>query len=385
MYGNHGLELIPKPSGTVPILRSLRSKMGLSPSPKLWDKLLDCGVAIPRWSAWAAVVVVAATMAGPARAAVIVNVPDPGPSYTPSSGLSPTSIISQPFTLDFPAANVLVRPMIDRFGSTAGPIDIYLTTRVGPGTTPADVVASVTIPNAPARSYVNAFTVPAMPAGEYFLTMFNGSTTANYGWPFPNVPVSITGTIGPHRFINYRRPQDANTTFPPASNFETAPPGLRFHIVQITGDPIDFAPPVDGGSDTVVQMDAGNILGNGVSTDGKRTFHRLSAQSVGGSAPVSDTGSIQRVFTFEHAGDSSDPIDVRLVGDLHGLLATDNLGNASVQATLALADGSGNSLGLDSVNLSSNAALGFQEEVQVNETLEIFASLTPVRALHAIQ
>jgi hypothetical protein len=267
--------------------------------------------------------------------------------------------------------------MVDRFGSTAAPIDIYLTTRVGPGTTPADVVASATIPNAPDRAYVNAFTVPAMPAGEYFLTMFNGSTSATYGWPYPNVPVNVTGTIGPHRFINYRRPQDANAIFPPASNFESAPSVSRYHMVQITGDLIDFAPPIDGGGDTFVQMDAGNILGNGVSTDGKRTFHRLSAQSVSGSTPVTDTGSIERVFTFEHAGDSADLIDVRLVGELHGLLATDNLGNASVQATLALADGSGNSIGFDSVDLSSNAALGFQEEVQVNETLEIYASLSP--------
>ncbi|MBN1851231.1 MAG: hypothetical protein JW829_00845 [Pirellulales bacterium] len=332
---------------------------------------------VRRLVAWAAAVMVAATLAGPVCSEVLVDVPDPGPSHTPSSSLSPTSIFSQPFTLDTPAANVLVRPMIDRFGSTAGPIDIYLTTRVGPGTTQSDVVASVTILNAPDRAYVNAFTVPAMQAGEYFLTMFNDSNVASYGWPFPNVPVTVTGTIGPHRFIDYRFPQDANTTFPPASNFKTASSVSRYHIVQITGNPIDFLPPVDGGGGTVIQMDIGNILGNGVSTDGKRTFHRLAAQSVNGSTPVTDTGSIERVFTFEHDGDSSDPIDVKLVGELVGLLATDNLGDASVRATLALADGLGHSIGTDSVDLFSNAPLGFQEEIHVNERLEIFASLTP--------
>jgi hypothetical protein len=314
-----------------------------------------------------------ACAASSAHAIVLAGVADPGPTFTPSSTIRPATIVTQPFTLDMHAANVQVRAMVDYF-SGVGPIDVFLTTQVGLTTTLDHLVASGTF-NPPDRAFFTAFNLDYLAAGSYSLTLFNRAEPPIAGWPFvgSGTPI-VTGTVGTHGFINS---PSTNTAFPPANAFTFPTSGGRFHLFDVRGDVINFAPPEDSGLGTKVNIDTGEILGNGVSTEGKRTFHRLTAQSVNASAAAMDMGSAERAFTFERVDGQDDPIFATIFGDLTGDLITDNLGFASVQAQLVLKDALGNVLGMDSINLSSNAGIGFLEEVDVNTRLQIVAELIP--------
>ncbi len=127
------------------------------------------------------------------------------------------------------------------------------------------------------------------------------------------------------------------------------------------------------------ELDAVNVLAGDPDAVQRRDLgavHKLSAQSVGAAAPASETSTAQRRFTFSVDGET-EPVEVFIFALLDGFLVGDNLGEASVQASLSLTDTGGNALGGDNANIAAESELGQLVEVDVAEFLSFSAFLTP--------
>ena len=158
----------------------------------------------------------------------------------------------------------------------------------------------------------------------------------------------------------------------------TAMPGASFRgtVTKVT-NPISFELPVPGGGGALFDLQAVDILGEGATSNGLQSLHRLDAQSVAGSEPVDVMNKVFKSFIFSREDGESDPQTVFLGGLLEGLLAADNGGDALVDAELLLLDASGAVIGSDSYQADVNPGIGFLTNAPVIEELAFDALLTP--------
>ena len=328
------------------------------------------------------VLLLVAGFTSPAAAEMLLDTGVPA-GYPAASGIGAysNSVITQPFTLGVDAKNLSIRPRVNLFGS-ANPVRLFLSRRVGPGTTQADVIATTLTTNAASSQFTTMMILPALPSGNYYLTMAPGSfgnpMFNSLGWDFRPLGQQNVGTFGVHGYGN------ANTAFPPATAFTFNPSYPRLHLMQVVGDEIVYAPASPGGGGLDFYLDVGDVLitgdGEGTSTVTKTDLggiHGLQAQSVAGSPIQSKTNNYERIFTYSREDGGSDPGQVYVYGYLDGLLAADNLSTARVNTNLSIFEVAGNELGTDRLFYQVDPLLGMQEEISVNEYFGFSALLTP--------
>ena len=137
---------------------------------------------------------------------------------------------------------------------------------------------------------------------------------------------------------------------------------------------------IPGGGGTTFDPGPGVVTGDpGAETSNLSQLHRLSAQSVAGSARVERSNTIRRSFTFANDAGTSDPTEVFVTAILDGRLLADNQGRSSVDALFRLLDAAGNPVpgASDSWDHLLTTNLGEQSDVMVHETLGFSALLTP--------
>ena len=138
-----------------------------------------------------------------------------------------------------------------------------------------------------------------------------------------------------------------------------------------------FGKPIASG-DSTFQVDAGTVFGDGlVEVVDLSATHRLSASASGSAAPVRQTNSITRLFTFQRDDGLSDPATVYLGGWLDGLLEGESSGEAAVEASFTLKDASGNPIGGDDFRLVLTSPGDGSDSADVHELLSFDALLTP--------
>ena len=325
---------------------------------------------------------------GPLAAELLM---DTGPTY--GSGLEGVGnvyycVVVQPFTLYVDATNVEVEAFLypGAFPGVSA-AKVSLTTCVGPGAAPADVMATQTVPGAPYSNLIwkDIMAVPSLSAGNYYLVMepaafdkspsymwgssANGAGNANGDFGNAGRAVSIGG--------------GTNYAFPPASNF-TYYSGFTGRT-RITGDvgPV-WGPPTPGGGGVDFELDAGTVIltGSGegvndVSVTDLGAIHSIDAQSVAGSEAQTKSNEMSRIFRFSREDGLPDPTQAFILGGLQGTLAADNLGVASVDARVSVFDMGGGLIGADTLAYDVSPGLGFQEQIDVNEAFGFSALFVP--------
>lgn len=142
----------------------------------------------------------------------------------------------------------------DLSGPTATIIsgEAYLTTTIGPGTTPLDQVAATvfTFPNTPSGSMTNLFSNLTLPAGTYYLTVSTSDSSGSAGWlttwPSAGTVVTAPGVADNGQGESYG-PSYVNPLYPPASTFEYTPSPLLYQVTGTLGaspvpEPSSFIP-----------------------------------------------------------------------------------------------------------------------------------------------
>ncbi len=149
-----------------------------------------------------------------AMALPVVSVEGPV-SFTGSFGTNQALTVGFSTVQDY--ANVRISAEIN--GLTTSQYTAYLTTDIGPGTTVADEFASTTqnlpgfgIPLTP------IFTGLTLPAGTYYLTLFNSMDTSG-GWSSTGAPVISTAPGASHNFSGYFITNDNPLPYPPAAAY----------------------------------------------------------------------------------------------------------------------------------------------------------------------
>lgn len=168
---------------------------------------------------------------------VVTAQADPIMSVTgPNTGnlaLYPGQALGISFSLTSGWTNVDI--IADLLGSNALTGFAYLTTQVGPGTTPSDEVASgsffLPMPQGP----VSIFSGLTLDAGTYFLTLSN---TGSGGWVGTNIPTFSAGP-GVTRNTDYYagNPGPDPLAYTPASQFFFIS-GPYYGILDIKGTPV---------------------------------------------------------------------------------------------------------------------------------------------------
>lgn len=124
----------------------------------------------------------------------------------------------------------------------------FLTNQVGPGTTPANQLASTgftfaQVPNAATVSYVNLFSGLSLAPGEYFVVFSSTNIAANQGITLGS---GVTYATAPG--VSVGVPQisfgaNVNFAYPPASTFGNSGAGNRFFTVDGTLAPTTIPEP----------------------------------------------------------------------------------------------------------------------------------------------
>jgi hypothetical protein len=120
---------------------------------------------------------------------------------------------------------------------------VYLTKRIGPGTTVADEIARISLSNVPvAGALETLFTGLTLGPNTYYLVGASDAGGSGLGWLVGNFS-SATGpgvTINPSGSVL----QSTNlATYAPASDFFTAPPGPPLLMFSVTGNPVSAPVP----------------------------------------------------------------------------------------------------------------------------------------------
>ena len=119
---------------------------------------------------------------------------------------------------------------------------VYLTKRVGPGTTVADEIARISLSNVPvAGALETLFTGLTLGPNTYYLVGASDTGGSGLGWLVGN----FTSLAGPGVTIDLSGSALELTnlaTYAPASDFFTAPPGPPLLMFSVTGDAIGSVP-----------------------------------------------------------------------------------------------------------------------------------------------
>jgi len=127
--------------------------------------------------------------------------------------------------------------------SVPGQGTVYLTTRMGPGTTVADEIARISLSNVPvAGALETLFTGLTLGPNTYYLVAASDTGGSGLGWLVGN----FTSLAGPGVTLNLSGSVLELThlaAYSPASDFLIAPPGPPLLMFSVTGNPISAPVP----------------------------------------------------------------------------------------------------------------------------------------------
>jgi hypothetical protein len=148
------------------------------------------------------------------------------PSFSGSVGMEQSQTTA--FSTSSAYANVTISALIS--GPATETVDAWLTTSVGPGTTAGDVITSTSLnfPGFPA-TLTPIFSGLALPAGTYYLTLYNPSNT-NGSWSATATPVITAAPGATHVFSGYHIELSPPTAFAPEEIY-AALSGQATHLI----------------------------------------------------------------------------------------------------------------------------------------------------------
>jgi hypothetical protein len=165
---------------------------------------------------------------GLTHAATVVAVEGPT-NFTGSIGNNQAQTAG--FTTGQAYSDVRISALLSGLSTEA--FDAYLTTDIGPGTTVADQVAFTTVNFAGSSTVTTVFSGLSLPAGIYYLTLFNPRNT-NGGWASTESPVVTAEPGSSHVFSGYFITNDNPLPFPPAASFvDLTENSGRTHIYSV--------------------------------------------------------------------------------------------------------------------------------------------------------
>lgn len=326
---------------------------------------------------------------------LIESVPPGGPTGGTAPGTN--NYFTQPFTLKQDVANFQLDLYAGAFDTVA--TTYILSNQVGPGTNGdlvangGDVIAVHSQPTAPfpegfvangtLTTIFDAADIPAIAAGDYYLTLAVESPISGTGWSFQYANPNENEFAAINQFIRQARnsvPQFqigfANRNQAEASTFE--PFGTNQVMrMRLSGDVGPITPPgIPGGNETFFDFDPPAINGVGVTVADLGAEHGNDSQSIGGSEDTT-TSTLFRTFSFDSADTDADSVDVYIHAILEGRLIVDNFSFASAEATIEITNDNGDRLDFDRVFVPAEALGGKLVEANVLEVLTLSASLTP--------
>lgn len=205
--------------------------------------------------------------AAPARAqTTIISVTGPsGASGFAATGIFPTQWVAVSFTVSQPYVDVTVS--VDLVGNFVG--TAHLMTRVGPGTTVADEVASAPfIATVPAGVFsrmqpvLEHVTLPH--GGTYLVVLSTTATNPPQGIAWTNAP-AVVADVGASRgpfLTTLRPPGTTGVTYPPAATFFNSPSGFVGEF-KVTGTPAVIPVTIDikpGSFPNSINLDASGAV-----------------------------------------------------------------------------------------------------------------------------
>lgn len=127
--------------------------------------------------------------------------------------------------------------------SVPGQGTVYLTKRIGSGTTVADEIARISLSNVPVAGAIETlFTGLTLGPNTYYLVAASDTGGSGLGWLVGN----FTSLAGPGVTIDLSGSVLESTnlaTYAPASDFSTAPPGPPLLMFSVTGNPVSAPVP----------------------------------------------------------------------------------------------------------------------------------------------
>lgn len=150
-----------------------------------------------------------------AQSATIVSVSGPV-NFSGSVGSNQAQTAG--FTTSQTYTNLTISAFLS--GPAAQTYNAYLTTAIGPGTTVASQVATLSqnFPGFSPASVTPIFTGLTLAPNTYYLTIFNPATT-NGAWSSTNAPVVVTAPGAANTFSGYFITNDQPLLYPPAAGF----------------------------------------------------------------------------------------------------------------------------------------------------------------------
>ncbi len=310
-------------------------------------------------------------------------------------GTAPGTVtyFSQPFSLKQDVTNF----QLDLYAGTFETVETnyIISNQIGPGTTQSNIIAESSLPsqsfaqgtftpNGTLTTVFDATEVPAIAAGDYWLTIAVERPFSGTGWTFQfsnvnpadNEFATIPGGILQARdSVPQFQVGDANRDHPEASVFESvSPQAIR---MRLSGDIVPDRPsvPVPGGNEGFFEFQPPAISGVGVTVGDLGADHGMDSQSLSGSEN-SEVSSLTRTFRFD-TSEGTEPVDIYIHAVLDGRLLADNFSSASAEALLQILDADGNVVSQDREFVPVEALGGVLKDVDVFETLTTSASLTP--------